>query len=171
MLVTSIVFTLIAVTLPFISCGGDDSNDEQPKMGSFTIAIAGYPDVTVEYPGSLDAGKIADIKTKLTSAFTSINIPGLGAGLTKDTFDAVMPRGLVIVVAEGGYYWGVKLPPIDYRTISFHIDWLSADATVSNVADEIKVGVEDMAPMVATKSLSNQWLWAAIQRQKGYERS
>ncbi|MCL2155080.1 MAG: hypothetical protein FWH53_05390 [Leptospirales bacterium] len=176
MLAASMVFALIAVTLPFISCGGDDdNNNEQPKMGSFTIdGIAGATySIKVQHPGSLDAGEISDIKTKLTDALNNIGIP---AFTDPDEIlrcgEVLGNRGLVIVVEESGApYPGYK--EIDYRTISFHIDWLSLPGTTDSIlAAEIAAAIYDtLYPMVATNSLTNEWLLAAIQRQKGYERN
>ena len=166
-LAAMIPFASVAVPATFFTgCGGDDGKTEQ-EMADFTFDIAGTSySVTVKHPASFDATDINGIKNKLTDALNGLGIPSMG-GSDKARFDAVLGRGLVIVVEEGPPYNSYKV--VNYCTMSFHADYLST-ATVANIGNGIYDAIYDhMHSMVAAR-LSNEWLIAAMQRQKEYQR-
>jgi len=169
------VFALIAIALPFISCGGGDGDDSDPVVDTPYYFTAWGKTVTVKNnTGSAD---ISALVNKLDDAMTYLD----GALVvpfdsTRTRIENVLNRGFVIVVEGGTYYDYGK--PVNNSTMSFHIDYLSDPGTsINDLGDRISADImggifamikssetQCLAAKQSNEPLSNEWLLAAIQR-------
>ena len=173
------VFALIAVTLPFVACGGGDGDDSNPVVDTPYYFTAWGKTVTVKNnTGSAD---ISALVNKLDDAMAYLDGMLPASDPTRIRIENVLNRDFVIVV-EGGVFYGVG-KCVNSNTMSLHIDFLDT-STYKIIGDQIggdfmdlgfaKIKSSEASRLAAKQSnepLSNQWLLAAIQRQKGYERN